>query len=587
MQSKTLLFVKEHERFKECSLSKTHVDKAAFFVHSLIKESVLHNWTPFDFIPRARNWFHKVIEDNYYHRWLGTMLESGLIERDYYRPPGLKKINGSWEKGQKGKCYGYRLNPDLVSDTMTWLKFKDKWSDKNEKQRRRHDPDPLCVYTRDNLRQLRTPIRTNEIPAFVENYVSPEYVRAGLQVNKEILDDLVNWNNRYWKLSDLIQFAHHRNQSVIKDGKRIEIAYLPSYIKAKRRHSIGAYQSAMTDLKKRKVYAMIDATSNRIHSNYTNLAGGREIIKDGKKIKQPGLIEFFSLKDEKLVSFDLVSNQFLLAVELYLQTLQTYVEKYNLCRENSSRKQARSLRRKEKKGIEGEEEQMLITTQVLLCDILGSKDATSLLESAVYEFENLVPTKCTRSKRIILDFHSLIKGLIETYTGKEITRAKAKKIGFELFFSSHDYNTPLKAKLKQGLPLFIRFVDEFKKGMIERYKDTKKRFPEAWKKLLDARSENRNRKGKTTDAKSLGNSSFVVMLQNIESQFTHEILRQSKEAGLKVISKHDSYVTSEADADKLKEIILQTIDPHFTFLAPQLRKETYQASNYLRSNKPG
>lgn len=65
--------------------------------------------------------------------------------------------------------------------------------------------------------------------------------------------------------------------------------------------------------------------------------------------------------------------------------------------------------------------------------------------------------------------------------------------------------------------------------------------PLRFKEVLEIRSKNRSRRGKETNATSLGNAAFAIKLQQIESSIFIDMVSQELK-GLKVshLTKHDS-----------------------------------------------
>ena len=94
------------------------------------------------------------------------------------------------------------------------------------------------------------------------------------------------------------------------------------------------------------------------------------------------------------------------------------------------------------------------------------------------------------------------------------SRSQAKKLMFEMCFSARRYSSPGKSKLKELFPDVMNFIDEFKK-------------------------EN-------------GDKSFPIELQRLESDiFIDHGLCSIKEVGFFCISRHDSLLVRESDAEAI------------------------------------
>lgn len=318
------------------------------------------------------------------------------------------------------------------------------------KDRIKIDNDSAAVEQRKTLRQLRTTLKSKEIrkglDGFLGRIVTSDYVRCRMSVNNEIQADSIELKDRkifgidatidecgfkqnYYQTDRLINALHEVGLFLFEVNNRYKVARISDYdyiLEHKRQITAQHYVAILLDLKKRKSNASRDLSNNRIYSNFTHLAGSRKV----NGITIPALIDFFTIAGERIYTFDLQNSQVTLAFKLMLDELNQIIN-----------------------DIEQEKEVSLNWLE----DVVKTKDATSLLfraERIKHEILNLMKSG--------KDFYEYFRGLVNN-ENQNLSRSRAKRMIFEIIFSSKDFNSTGKKLLEKVMPEFVAFIAAYKK----------------------------------------------------------------------------------------------------------------------------
>lgn len=540
MKDSVLLPLSQYERFQKADLTKTELNQAAYFIQGLIKEHYIYFVDSQDYLPRAQKWFDVVYKPYAATKkvFLKKLIKVGLIECNNYYRPGTSYY--------KGICLGYRINPELTDDLMILLEFNNYFKD-----RVKICNDWAAVEQRKTLRQLRTTLKTKEIQnvslnGFIAKIVTNDYVKCRMSVNYEIQADVVKFENskifgvketieeyglktnKYYGTQNLINGLSKAGLLLFEINNRyrlVKTAHYSKLMEQKRDITIKHYSRVILDLKKRKGNASRDITNGRTYSNYTHFPSSRKV--NGVTI--PALIDFFTLAGERIYTFDLQNSQVTLAFKLMLDEL-------NL--------------------ILADIEQGKDISLEWLQNVTGTKDVVTLKFRA-----ERIKSEVTRLMRSGADFYEYFKDLINNSSKSNVTRDKAKRMIFEILFSSKDFNSSGKTLLTEVMPEFVAFVADYKKRAIKHFAEMERLEPIKFNEVLEIRSKNRTRRGKVTDAKSLGNAAFSVKLQLLESSiFIDSISWELKKQKVLHLTKHDSISFPVSQTNKVNQLMTKALN---------------------------
>lgn len=561
--SQILLNLSQFEEFQNCGFKpKSKVYNAALsFLHSLIYEG--SKSSHLDFIPRASN-FLKLVDNNYL-RWLSKLLTAGLVERDHYWV-------GDGQRGVNGKCYGYRLNPELVSEQLKIIAYN------APKRTKKQGNQPLAVSTRATIRQYRSTISKKEIESgFFNRYVTPEMTRQKIKVNEEIREKSFIWlhpdfevngkcyikKNTSVKVQTAKMYAAAAGKVLIRDGKRFYIEELKKYLTRKRSNLILSYANSFLGIKSRSVYAQIDNTSGRIHSNASNLTSG--------------LLSYFKIRNQRLVSLDLKTSQpnllaeILIQLRIYIENNLIFTDGFVAARDYAINENRNKTKTRNKEGINKRKETTTTLLFVIFEVLKGSKPFILKhfqAQNFSYEIAKiLTPTPKT-------DFYSKLAGLLNKKTASSTyTRKDGKRIVFEILFSSAENPSTDKAILRKAAPELIQVIDGFKWTMVEYYKQMEREQPDIFSEIIENRKNNRLKRGKETNSKTLGMAALAVWLQSIEAVIMKDTMQNLIDAKLNPVSKHDSFLVPESEAKRAKQIMEETLQKYFIYTRPIIKFE--------------
>lgn len=481
-------------------------EKAIEFIEEFSKKRHIENTMPLEYTDMAAVYLRKKI-DTQYRRIVKPLLHAGIVESTGYYRVGYHSESGY----VKGQCLSYRLNPDLLSDDLVPITYRNS---------RKYQKSNDYVVTRSKavLRQLRlADLGSRDIVRFVRATLTDDRIRRMLSVDDEIKDQLIFLKGKPYPIPrNKVRLG---KRQLIKDGKYCHVDHVDHYIQRKRRVLIKAYSDQLLRIKKRNIYADRNDTNYRLDSNVTNL--------------KSDYISLLSIDGEGLSQIDLKNSQFRIFVHLLeacerqiingRQPRLTDVAKLNL-------EKAANQRFALETEKEGGKERKPVTLLLL-----------KMLESVV-EYRGSMP--CFSRDYVL--FKKLVKsGKLYEYiqqkywedTGCKLSRAEAKGIMFSIAFSSPCYHSQQKDFFSNHFPSILAVIDGFKRSRM---------------KYLG--------KGRSKE----GSASFAVMLQRIESSiFIDVILERCYKKGLKVLSKHDSILCRRSDKHVVTAIICRVLNELF------------------------
>ena len=528
-------------------------DKALAFVQAFMRKRQMENTQTYEYTDMAYVYLLQKLGSKY-RGIFKPLLEAGILQSTKSYRVGYYDLEGQYIKGQ---CLSYRLNPELMDDEV----IKVTYDVDSKKQRCR---DEVTMKSKQLMRQLRIPkMNSRQLINFVKTSLTEERIRAMLKVDEEITEEVIMLKTQIYNSgADLesensesesnskskqgsgkregagkrkakkYQVRHLKRKtielktrSLIKDGKFCYVDHLDVFIKRKRRHLVRAYCDQLLRIKHRNVYADRNETNLRLDSNLTNL--------------KSDFVSLLHMDGQRLGQIDLKNSQFRFFVMLLEQ-----VEREILFGRGESdfpetefsseiaAKQNIVLKRKSGEKIEGKQVTLL---SILFRQHCIAKEGFSSSLSADYKlFRRLVKTG---------RLYEHIQTVFWAQTGKEISRDRAKRIMFEISFSSHRHWPETKRIIAKAFPTVVALMDDFKKGMIKTYAQQG----------LSA-----------DDARDKGNASFAVMLQQIESLvFIDEILDKCHKSGIKALSKHDSILFRQCDRSFVAAIIIKVLNKVF------------------------
>lgn len=495
----------------------------------------------------------------------------------------IVECDKSYVRGKFGK--GYRIKHDFISRDIKEIKIKyDKITSRS--------CDSLITKTKGFLRLLKIH-KGVDINEYLDSFITPELVEEKIMF-LDGYEDPTNYKHEYViHNGDERKYKTKRYATLaeLKKGmKKGEVIYYYNdklHIICKTKQEIindeiiklhYTYAKGLFEIKNRNVYAKRNGTNWRLDTNLTNL--------------KSEFIDILEFEGEKLVSIDLRNSQFVLLGHL-TQGLLTNpklslpVSTYTSSSDDKCVATCLPTSNTNPTNLYDFPSMLKLSLIRLSYYMYGKlhSDNTNhtnmnvgemILDATCYEDEwnldyhfltymlgiidNIKEGKEGLSDCLPGDYKSFIRSvtrgtlyddiLLEENksrpTGRKLTRGDIKKMMFLVAFSKYRFVNSSKRLFKNIYPTISGFIASFKKGAV---------------KLLESLHCCEITSDQYRMIRKVGNASFAVLLQNIESIiFIDGILKKLLAKGFKVFSKHDSILCKQSDLDEVLQIMTEELD---------------------------
>ena len=526
-------------------------NKALYMLKQLLAKHDYDKLEFFEFNTLSAKYFRKLYGSNY---------------RDALKPLIENKILQCYPKFkignylQEGVAKGYRFNPDLIDFELQVRQINYDNSLRVERYVPEEFDKKLNSQTTKYLRQLKLRGKITEVENYIDSFLYKKSLRDLIVVNHDIKEDVIEVNfysklkrqyiKRHVKTKNLLKEIYHDSSfyAIAERGKN-----LTNLIMYKRKYylinsSVDDFiQRKLITIKRSYLQSLIDLEYNKLHikRNDTNMRLDTNITS-----MKSDLLKLLYWEGESIKSIDLSNSQF----RIFGYILKSLEQ--NVIHEHLNQTSSWNPLNKVIDDLVYNTESMNSQLDIYFCHFHVKQRLESLPPSLLPLFKTcfLVPDAdfvnlSTDYQEFMMlinqgQLYEKIASIMEKELLKKYKRKDAKVLMFEIAFSKHNNNSNIEKRiLKKYFPNIIKFIAEFKKSMIAKYKSDG--LPRG-------------------DANHKGNASFAVLLQNIESViFIDIILRDLVNLGIDALTKHDSVLCKESDLGRVEMRIRFFLDNIF------------------------
>ena len=466
------------------------------------------------YAPLGRNYWHKIYGGNYHDRVISPLIIAGIIESIDF---GCRTIPDKTQQSSIVIKNGdvstrYRINPELLSETYSFIPYIDKRRVLTALERMLFDNQELQIPDIPDL-NFRISIDIGKAGKWVENNAEKicnellrrEYINSlpdGLQIECHEYLDRGSFNVKYCTVKWAKFIAESRGKELFYFNNSFYIATVDEFLQYRIPALIYHYKHQISQVATQPIEEKQSPVTLRIYSHLTNFPSR--------------ILQFIYINNKTVVQLDLRTSQFLIFANLlnaYIKAGEQHL--LSLFKQSSNKTYLKRLISVLKQH-QAQLPQVAVDISNRYSGNTSSCDVTNFINDVFFK-----------------DFYTVVQqelGLDD--------RLIAKHALFKLLFKKTNRPDELLNKLAQLYPIVINIIAEFKK-------------PDK-KKAVEAGDDTRE-------------SNFSVFLQCIEAEiFVDNILKRLRDEGIPCFSRHDSIVVVEG-FEKDAERIAKTVFADFGF----------------------
>lgn len=250
----------------ELDLTETNKSHAIKFIQILMRDSYRKFGNIFYFTAKPKTFLDSTFSTKY-SKWLNVLLNSNLIERDFYK---------------EGRCFHYRINPAYF---ITEFNLVTLCMENNHKILINKKIVHKIKYTNNGIRQYQNWFK-NDIKSLIINYENLIQISANTIINLKIndfkIDDEIpdgfyqyvingSVSDNYSSLNYIKILASNEGKHVILRKKKCVISDFDDFIYQMRLSYFIYHQNIIENFKMGNFYVNRNDTNNRLDTNLTNM----------------------------------------------------------------------------------------------------------------------------------------------------------------------------------------------------------------------------------------------------------------------------------------------------------------------------
>lgn len=475
---------------------KSQFDRAYSMVESIIQSAFTRDFPLDSFIPiPSRYW--EMLYGSHYNDTLSILVYNGIVFRD-------DRYSNST---QNPHCKKYKLNLNFLRGNFKPVYYSNSIKSSIKKNIQFSPKNDFIIDQTLKLFKY-VKIDENRVTTVVDHYIESKTYRSKLKFDHEISIrngiEIINPNGDNYRTTtkNALISAFDHNFTLIEDKRSYYIQDKEEYCKLKELQIYISYITAAYQIDTKAFFCNCLNVGNRLFHNLTSFP----------KL----LLPYVTIKEEKLVSFDLKNSQFTLFADLLeCGYFNNYLNQGNYPCIDFGVKPASPDSYTIKNG------KMTIFSQPK-SDFI--KRIYSYMSLKIFWRKSGFTVSLPQDiKDFILAarsgiFYDIIKEKLELSS-----RSEAKTLMFELLFSKHRFHSEYKTKLKSLFPNLVKVIDAYKKEKED--------------------------------------NQFAIDLQRRESEiFIDQILYTLLKNGIKALSKHDSILCPKSQQEIAEKIIKEILD---------------------------